>query len=177
MQAYRFAEIKVDQRIAAEHHEGVVKEVLEILDFFEPASRPQGTADQFAVFNPSFKAVGNFNPETLAIPEVIFNLFGQVGDVHHHFGETVLLEQFQQKFHHRLLQDRNHRLGDHMGDRLDPRPLTSRQNHRLHWRLVRSIQGSDHRPGLRLPRPSGSATDLAPEGCGSAVASQCHLRG
>ena len=33
-----FAEVEVDQRITAEHHEGVIKELLEVLDFLESTS-------------------------------------------------------------------------------------------------------------------------------------------
>ena len=33
----RFAQIKVDQGIAAQHHEGVVEEMLKVLDLFQPS--------------------------------------------------------------------------------------------------------------------------------------------
>ena len=62
----------------------------------------------------------------------------------------MLLEQFKQEFHHWLLQDGDHRLGDHMCDRLHPCSLASRQNHRLHWRFgllkfwhIRPVLGGD----------------------------------
>ena len=60
----------------------------------------------------------------------------------------MLLEQLQQKFHHRLLQDRNHGLGDHMGDRLNPRSSARGQDHRLHRRYSASIRKATISGGL-----------------------------
>ena len=90
MALHRFGEIEVDQGVPAEHHEGVVEEVLEILNLFESAGGTHGIADQFAVFDAAFKAVGNFDAETLTIAEVILDLLCQVGDVHHDFRKAVL---------------------------------------------------------------------------------------
>ena len=129
-----FGEIKVDQRVAAEHHEGVVEEGLEILDALEASGRTQGIADQFTVFDASLEAVGDLHPEALAVAEIVLDLLGQMGDVDHDFVESVLAQQLQQKLHHRFLQDRNHRLGCGVRDRTHPRSLAGRQDHRLHWR-------------------------------------------
>ena len=60
-------QVEVDQGITTQHHEGVVKEGLKILDFFETTRRTQGVSDQFAVLNTALEAVSNFNTEALAI--------------------------------------------------------------------------------------------------------------
>ena len=90
MALHRFGEIEVDQGVPAEHDEGVVEEALEVLNLFESTGGTHGIADQFAVFDAAFKAVGNFDAETLTIAEVILDLLSQVGDVHHDFGKAVL---------------------------------------------------------------------------------------
>ena len=131
----RFTQIEVDQRIAAQHNEGVIEELLEVLNFFQATGGTEGITDEFTVLNAAFKAVSDFNSKTLPVPKVVFDFFSQVRDIHHHFGEAMLLEQLQQKLHHRLLQDGNHRFWDHMGDRLDPCPFSCRQDHRLHRRF------------------------------------------
>ncbi|CAI8311632.1 MAG: Uncharacterised protein [Synechococcus sp. MIT S9220] len=132
--SHRFGEIKVDECIATQHHKGVVEERLEILDFLQPASGAQSVTDQFAIFDTAFEAVSDFHSKSLAISEVVLDLLGQVGHIDHHLRETMLLEQFQQEFHHWLLQDWNHRFGDHMCDRLNPCSLARGQDHRLHRR-------------------------------------------
>ena len=133
--AHRFGEVEVDQGVSAEDHKGVVKKVLEVLDFLQATGGTQGAADQFAVFDPPLKAVGDFHTEALPIAEIILDLLCQVGDVHHHLIEAMLLEQLEQKLHHGFLQDGDHRFRDHMGDRLNPCSLSGRQDHRLHRRF------------------------------------------
>ena len=130
-----FGQVEINQCVAAEHHKGVIEERLKVLDLLEPSGGTQGITDQFTILNPTFKAVSDLDTEPLTISEVIFDLLSEMGDIHHHFGETMLLEQLQQKLHHRFLQDGNHRFRDHMGDRLNPCPLSSRQDHRLHRRF------------------------------------------
>ncbi|CAI8439394.1 MAG: Uncharacterised protein [Cyanobium sp. ARS6] len=130
----RFTEIEVDQCIPAQHHKSVVEERLEILDFLQSASGTESVTDEFPILDSPFEAVGDFNTKALAVPEIVFDLFSQVRDVDHHLCETMLSEQFQQKLHHRLLQDRNHWFRDHMRDRLNPCSLARGQDHRLHRR-------------------------------------------
>ena len=102
------------------------------MDFFEASRRPQGVSDQFAILNTAFEAVGDFNPEALAIAEIILDFLGQVRHVDHDLSETMLFEELQQELHHRFLQDRNHRFRDHMRDRLYPGSLACGQDHGLH---------------------------------------------
>ena len=145
-----FAEIEIDQRIAAKHDEGVIEEVLEGLDFLESASGSNGVTNQLAVFNSAFKAVGNFNAKALTIPEVVLDLLSKVGDIHHHFGESVLPEKFQQKLHHGFLKDGDHRLRDRVSDRSHTGSLACSQDHRLHRATLRKRL----RPqGVREPAP------------------------
>ena len=134
MALHRFGEVEIDQRIAAEHHEGVVEEGLEALDLLQSTGGSHRIADQFAIFDPAFKAVGDFHAEALAIAEIILDLLSQVGHVHHDFGEAVLPQQLKQKLHHGFLQDGDHRFGDRVGDRPHTGPLAGRQDHRLHRR-------------------------------------------
>jgi hypothetical protein len=56
---HRFSEVQVDQGIAAEHHKGVIEEALEVLDLLEATGGAHGIADQFAVFDAAFEAVGD----------------------------------------------------------------------------------------------------------------------
>ena len=136
MAAHGFGEIEVDQGIAAEHHEGLIEEGLEGLDFLQASGRSQGIADQLAVFNAALKAVGNFDTKALAVAEIVFNFLSQVRHIHHDFGEAMLAQEFQQKLHHRFLQDRDHRFGDRLRNRTHTGSLTGRQDHRLHRRCL-----------------------------------------
>ena len=91
MAPHGLGQVEIDQGITAEHHEGLVEEALEILNLFEATGRSEGVADQLAILNAAFKAVGNLDAKTLAIPEVVLDLLGQVGDIHHDFREAMLL--------------------------------------------------------------------------------------
>ena len=136
MAPHGFGQIEVDQGIAAEHHEGLIKEGLEGLNFLQATGRSQGIANQLTVFDAAFKAVGNFHAKALAVSEIVLDFLGQVRHIHHDFGEAVLAQKFQQKLHHRLLQDRDHRFGDRLRNWTHTGSLTGRQDHRLHRRCL-----------------------------------------
>jgi hypothetical protein len=108
--------------------------MLKILDALQATGGAKGITDQLAILDAPLEAVGDLHTEALAIPEIVLDLLGKMGDIHHDFVEAVLAQQFEQKLHHGFLQNRNHRLGGGVRDRPHPRTLASRQDHRLHRR-------------------------------------------
>ena len=95
MTAHSLAEIQIDQCIAAEHHKGVVEEWLEGLDLLQAAGGADGITNQLAILDAALEAVSDFHAEPLTIAEIVFDLLGQVGHVHHDLGEPVLPQQLK----------------------------------------------------------------------------------
>jgi hypothetical protein len=76
MTSHRFTEIQINQGIAAEHHEGVIKEWLEILNALEATGGAKGITNQLTVNNATLEAIGYLHTKALAITEVTLNLLG-----------------------------------------------------------------------------------------------------
>ena len=80
----------------------------------------------------AFKGVTNLDPPAATIAKITFYRMGKVTDVHHDLVESVTTQLFNQVFHDRFTQDRDHRLGHLVGQWTHPGALPGRQYHRLH---------------------------------------------
>nr|GEU28031.1 hypothetical protein [Tanacetum cinerariifolium] len=126
-------DVEVDHGVAAQHDGGVVEEAAEFLDTLHAARRAQRFRDDVAiVIGMAFERVADLDAILMAFAEVVFDFFVQIADVDHDIAHAVFGQVLDQIGHHRLAEDRNHRLGQIIGQWTYARALASGQYHCFH---------------------------------------------
>ncbi len=92
------------------------------------------------------------DPEVGAVPEVGADLVGEVGDGDDHVVEAVLGEEPHDVLHHRLVDERHHRLGLVAGQGPQPGAFPTGEDDRLH--AATRVRAA--RPSARAARANGT---------------------
>jgi hypothetical protein len=79
-------------------------------------------------------AVGERYPQARAVPEVLLDLLGQIGDVGDDIGEPVPGQQLGDVLHHRPVEDGRHRLRHPQGQRAQAGAEPGGEDHGAHGR-------------------------------------------
>jgi hypothetical protein len=150
------AEIEVDDGVTAEDDEGGVEEAGVLLDAGEPAGAPHRGVHQGPVVGQlPLEGVGDLHPEAGPVAEVVLDLGGLVGRVHHDLLDPVLAEQVDQVLHDRSPEHGDHGLGHQVRQGPHPGSLAGGQDHRFH--RISSLRVSSEAPrppgGRKLRRP------------------------
>jgi hypothetical protein len=110
----------------------LVEKAAEIVDLAHPAGRSYGLRDNLAVFHTALEGVTDLDPVVLAVAEIVFYFFVQIARVDHDLANAVAREMFDQIGQHGLAEYRDHRLGQLVSQRLNPRALACCEDHGFH---------------------------------------------
>ena len=130
-------EVDVGEHVTRDHEERVVELVDGVAD------RPRGAERRI------LGRVPHGHAEVGAVAEVVADLVGEERHGHHDVVVAVLREQVDDVLHHRLVDQRHHRLRGVAGERAQPGALTAGEDDGLHDTLPDAVRG---------PRPSRSAS-------------------
>ena len=125
----RGANVQVNQRVAAQHHGGLVKKATEILDAPQTTGRAHRARQYLAVVTHAFVGVTDLHTPAVTIAKVFLNFLVVPSHIHHDLGDAVAGQVLDQVLHHRLAQNRHHGLGQVTRERPHAGASPGCQNH------------------------------------------------
>ena len=126
-------EVEVDDGIAAYDEECRIEEAGVRLHAREAARATRRVVTHRALdVEFTLERVRHGHAEARAVAEVVLDLVGQIGRVHHNLVETVPVKQVDDELHHRPPEHRDHWLGKEVGEGAHARALACGEDHGLH---------------------------------------------